>query len=84
LTVTVNPADTQPAKLNYLSESQTFEAQGATMKMTYTAQGLVIEMSAGRYVSTTYKSPWAGINDEPFKTLHVNFADGVMTSFKAN
>ena len=83
LSLTLNPAGADPARLHYASGNRTFDAQAETMKATYTATGLTVEMSIGSLTSTDTAEPFQHKGQGTFKTLYLTFAtNGDLTNVR--
>jgi hypothetical protein len=83
VSITLNPTDVAPARLRYGSGRRTFDAQGESVKMNYSATGLTVEMSEGSLAQTDSDGPWQSRGRDTFKTLHLSFAtNGDMISIR--
>jgi hypothetical protein len=85
LSLTLNPTGAAPARLKYASGERTFDAQAETVKVTYAAAGLTVEMSVGSYTGTDYKEPIQMKSADTFKSLYLTFAtNGDLTNIRVS
>lgn len=81
LSLTMNPST--PARLKYVSGQLTVEAHAEAAKATYTATGLIVEMSVGTITHTGNTEPFQSKGSATFKTARLTFAsNGDLTDIR--
>ena len=80
LLITVEPpGGKEPAILRHVHKVQTFDAQSRSMRLSYTATGLNVEMTNGSYTVTAGDKS----RKDSFQTMYLVFAtNGDMTSVR--
>lgn len=73
LSVTFVPGTTQPARLQYMSPTETIEVKAESATLTYDAGGVTVEMGFGEFAGTFTSESWQHQRKDSFKSLVLTF-----------
>lgn len=76
LSITTSTASPLPARLEHVSGNEVLTAEGLSVKVTYTASQLMVEMNAGSLRTFNRTVPFPSVEGTPFKTLYLTLDTG--------